>query len=62
VSGHVGPLKRVNSRFLLEENQAKGSEQTHYRPEFGVGLQGTEKNAKIWELMSSYIGTDKKSI
>jgi starch phosphorylase len=24
--------------------------------------EGSEKNEKIWELMSSYIGTDKKSI
>jgi len=56
------PLRRRDSRFLLEENQAKGKEQAHYRPEFGIGAQGTEKNEKIWELMSSYIGSDKKSI
>ena len=59
VSG--APLKRRDSRFLLEDTQNKGKEQTHYRPEFGMGT-GSEKNEKIWELMSSYIGTDKKSI
>lgn len=55
------PLKRRDSRFLLEDTQNKGKEQAHYRPEFGMG-EGSEKNEKIWELMSSYIGTDKKSI
>lgn len=55
------PLKRRDSRFLLEDTHNKGEEQAHYRPEFGMG-EGSEKNEKIWELMSSYIGTDKKSI
>lgn len=62
VQSSGAPLKRRNSRFLLEEKQNKGKEQAHYRPEFGTGKEGSEKNEKIWELMSSYIGTDKKSI
>jgi hypothetical protein len=57
-----GPLKRRDSRFLLEDSQNKDKEQTHYRPEFSHGAPGDEKNEKIWELMSSYIGSDKKSI
>jgi hypothetical protein len=62
VQSSGAPLKRRDSRFFLEESQNKGKEQAHYRPEFGIGIQGSEKNEKIWELMSSYIGTDKKSI
>ena len=59
VSG--APIKRQNSRFLLEDTQNNGEKQTQYRPEFGIG-EGSDKNERIWELMSSYIGTDKKSI
>lgn len=32
-----------------------------YRPEFS-GVKDDKANEKIWELMSSYIGSDKKSI
>jgi starch phosphorylase len=31
-----------------------------YRPEFGA--KDGKANEKLWELMSSYIGSDKKSI
>lgn len=54
------PIKRQNSRFLLEETKNENDkEQVMYRPEFG---DKNPKNEKIWELMSSYIGADKKSI
>jgi starch phosphorylase len=57
------PLKRRNSRFLLEETKDKKSDekdQVMYRPEFGA--KDGKANEKLWELMSSYIGSDKKSI
>jgi len=50
-------LKKSNSKFKVG---AESEEQKLYRPEFdGHGRQGTEK---IWELMSSYIGNDQRSI
>lgn len=59
----TGTLKRRNSRFLLEETKDKNSEDKEkvmYRPEFGE--KDGKSNEKLWELMSSYIGSDKKSI
>jgi len=57
------PIKRQNSRFQIEDDtDEKGQQvaQTMYRPEFGQDKN--KANEKIWELMSSYIGSDKKSI
>ena len=55
--------ERRGSRFDLmkdEENKGDDDQQaTLYRPEFGKPAQGQEK---IWELMSSYIGGDQRSI
>ena len=48
-------LKRRNSRFEEET-----CEVVHYRPEFGTTESKT--NEKMWELMSSYIGNDQRSI
>lgn len=47
-------LKRRNSRF--EEDTCE----LHFRPEFGTNESKT--NEKMWELMSSYIGSDQRSI
>jgi hypothetical protein len=44
-------LKRRNSRFLSEE-----AADEKFRPEFGK--DSNKQNEKIWELMSSYIGSD----
>lgn len=52
-------LKKSGSRFLNEQAETK-EERPMYRPEFGQ--QKTKENEKIWELMSSYIGSDQKSI
>lgn len=49
------PLKRRNSRF--DEDTC---EVVHYRPEFGT--TESKANEKMWELMSSYIGNDQRSI
>lgn len=46
-------LKRRNSRFFSEGDEK-------FRPEFGSNQN--EKNEKLWELMSSYIGSDQRSI
>ena len=55
--------ERRGSRFDLmkdEENKGEDDQQaTLYRPEFGKPAKGQEK---IWELMSSYIGGDQRSI
>lgn len=42
-------LKRRNSRFSSEGDEK-------FRPEFGSNQN--EQNEKLWELMSSYIGSD----
>lgn len=55
-------MQRRNSRFDLnkEEDGEEEAVQPLYRPEFGEKpLEGQEK---IWELMSSYIGGDQRSI
>jgi hypothetical protein len=57
-------IKRRNSRFLLEETKETkkdDKDSVMYRPEFS-GVKTTVENEKIWELMSSYMGSDKKSI
>ena len=46
-------LKRRNSRFSSEGDEK-------FRPEFGSNQN--EQNEKLWELMSSYIGSDQRSI
>lgn len=51
------PLKRANSKFNLAEENA---DKKLYRPQFGADEK--DANEKIWELMSSYIGTDQKAI
>ena len=55
--------ERRGSRFDLmkdEENKGEDDQQaTLYRPEFGKPAEGQDK---IWELMSSYIGGDQRSI
>jgi len=56
-------MKRANSRFELTEDLNENGEAeaaTLYRPEFGE--KPTEGKEKIWELMSSYIGGDQRSI
>ena len=52
-------LTRKDSKFHLQAADNKG-EQPLYRPEFGQ--EGRAANERIWELMSSYIGSDQKSI
>lgn len=55
------PIQRKNSRFnLTKEVDAESQEApaTLYRPEFGEPRQ----QEKMWELMSSYIGSDQRSI
>jgi starch phosphorylase len=49
-------MRRANSKFKLEAGDSK--DKVLYRPEFGK----KDANEKIWELMSSYIGSDQKSI
>ena len=62
----VRPFKRQNSRFELEREETKemklNTESVNYRPEFAGSKKNESCNEKIWELMSSYIGSDKKSI
>ena len=45
---------------MTEGNQEKEAT-TLYRPEFGA-QEGREGQEKLWELMSSYIGGDQRSI
>mmetsp|Transcript_18479 Transcript_18479/g.31626 ORF Transcript_18479/g.31626 Transcript_18479/m.31626 type:complete len:630 (+) Transcript_18479:19-1908(+) len=53
----LGKVERRNSKFDLQAEKT----QVLYRPEFKYDedKKGTEK---MWELMSSYMGTDKQSI
>ena len=56
-------LQRQGSRFNLTKD-GEGEEITDdsnplYRPEFGTPVEGQNK---MWELMSSYIGGDQRSI
>ena len=56
------PLKRSDSRIGLQRGEdTRGGETKLYRPEFKYDNQKTGSE-KIWELMSSYIGSDKQSI
>lgn len=58
-AAHKPKLTRKDSKFHLQAADDKG-EQPLYRPEFGQ--EGRAANERIWELMSSYIGSDQKSI
>lgn len=49
-------LKKRGSKFELQ-----GQGKAQYRPEFKYD-QEKQGNEKIWELMSSYLGTDRTSI
>lgn len=59
-----GPLRKNNSRFDLNKPEEGEAEQEStaplYRPEFG--RPANECQEKMWELMSSYIGSDQRSI
>ena len=55
-------VKRRNSRILLEETKDESSPKVLYRPEFVNKSMEKQAQEKIWELMSSYIGSDQKSI
>jgi hypothetical protein len=47
-------MKRANSKFSL--GAGDNEDKVLYRPEFGATQK--DANEKIWELMSSYIGSD----
>lgn len=54
-------MRKRGSRFdLNKEGEGESTEQvsTLYRPEFGEPRQ----KEKMWELMSSYMGSDQRSI
>ena len=58
----AGLGERTGSRFDLNKKDGEVEEKesaTLYRPEFGEPKNGQEK---MWELMSSYIGNDQRSI
>jgi len=52
-------MKRSDSKFDMQKGD--DDEAVLYRPEFKYDDQKVG-NEKIWELMSSYIGQDQKSI
>ena len=61
IKGGAPKMVRKNSRFdLTKSAEGKTREQGDvlYRPEFGEPKQ----EDKMWELMSSYIGSDQRSI
>ena len=64
IVGPIGGLKRSDSKFNIQRdtatNEGKDSRKL-YRPEFKYDEEKVGQE-KIWELMSSYIGHDKKSI
>jgi len=53
-----GTLKRRDSKFEVQKE--KGA--VMYRPEFIYEKNESAKDAKMWELMKSYLGSDIKSI
>lgn len=55
-------LGRRNSRVNLQRDEASGDGQVLYRPEFGGTSAADGTQNKMWELMSSYQGSDKRSI
>ncbi len=52
----AGALKRPDSKFELQKGAVM------YRPEFIYEKSESEKDAKMWDLMKSYLGADLKSI
>lgn len=50
------PIKRRDSKFELQKVSVM------YRPEFIYDKRESQKDIKMWDLMSSYLGSDIKSI
>eukprot|EP00826_Nyctotherus_ovalis_P039217 TRINITY_DN3749_c0_g1_i15.p1 TRINITY_DN3749_c0_g1~~TRINITY_DN3749_c0_g1_i15.p1 ORF type:complete len:674 (-),score=251.50 TRINITY_DN3749_c0_g1_i15:47-2068(-) len=50
------PIKRRDSKFELQKASVM------YRPEFIYDKNESQKDIKMWDLMSSYLGSDIKSI
>lgn len=52
-------MQRKDSKFQLQADSKDETSAKLYRPQFGQDQPGHQK---LWELMSTYIGSDKRQI
>ena len=62
-SSAAAPMRRRNSRINMQRDADDTDDNKLYRPEFGTASANKDgTQAKLWDLMSSYQGTDQRSI